>query len=285
MNKGKILLQPMGGLANRMRVISVLFELCCNVEAEFEVLWVNNDDCGASWRQLFKEPPFIIKEINGSYIHAYRSKRWYRRLPHLLWMFYHKYTWLSNNDVCALTAVDTPENSAKIRLDWECRLRNGERMFVVTGDNLGPVNDLSMFTPIDGVCNYVNEFWEECASVYPVIYGLHIRRTDNIWSINSSPLELFEKKICDVLMQNPSSAFYLASDDEDTVSELKAKFGDKVIVRAKELSRKTSVGMQNALIDMLLLGKCKKIFGSYFSSFSEMASWIGGVELEIIKKN
>lgn len=284
MNKGKILLQPMGGLANRMRVISVLFELCCNVEAEFEVLWVNNDDCGASWRQLFKEPPFIIKDINGSYIHAYRSKRWYRRLPHLLWLFYHKYTWLSNNDVCALTAVDTPENSAKIRLDWECRLRNGERMFVVTGDNLGPVNDLSMFIPIRELQNEVDSLWELFSKKFNVIYGLHIRRTDNIWSITSSPIDLFEKKIHDVLLQNPDSAFYLASDDEDTIRDLNAKFGDKIIVRDKELSRKTSVGMQNALIDMLLLSKCKKIFGSYFSSFSEMASWIGGVELEVIKK-
>lgn len=284
MNKGKIFLQPMGGLANRMRVVSVLYELCCNVGAEFEVLWVNNSDCGAFWQQLFKDPPFSVRNINGLYIHSYRSKRWYRRLPHQLWMLFHKYTWLSNNDVCALTAVDTPENSEKIRLDWEYRLRNGERMFVATGDNLGPVNDLSMFSPIKDLQKEVDGLWKTYSQNGNVIYGLHIRRTDNLWSINSSPLDLFEEKICDVLTQKPDSAFYLASDDEDTIRILKEKFGDKIIVRDKEISRETCTGMQEALKDMLVLGKCKKIFGSYFSSFSEMASWIGGIELEILKK-
>lgn len=281
---GKILLQPMGGLANRMRIISVLFELCKNVGAEFEVLWANNSDLGATWNQLFEQPSFEIKNIFGNYIHASRSKRWYRRFPHQLWMCIHNYTWLAHNDVCTLTAEDTIENSAKIRNDWTRRLSKGERLFICSGDNIGRVNDLSMFSPNKEVSEKVDKFWSECSYKWKTIYGIHIRRADNVWSIEDSPIYLFENKISDLLIRQPDAVFFLASDDLYTISCLKNKYGDRIITRNHEMSRSTIGGMQDALIDMLLLGKTKKIFGSYFSSFSEMASWYGGVELEILKK-
>lgn len=281
---GKIILQPMGGLANRMRVVSVLYELCQNAGADFEVLWTNNRDLGAAWENLFMSPQFTVIDVSGSYIHAHRSKKWYRRLPHQLWMFVHDYTWMSYEDVYALTKIDTVENSALIRADWYQRLINGEKIFITTGDNLGPVNNLSMFSPIKEISEEVIANIDKLFNGHKAIYGLHIRRTDNIWSIEDSPLCLFEKKITEILTQQSDSAFFLASDDSGTISYLKDKFGDKIIIRDRELSRSTVSGMQDALIDMLLLGKTNKIFGSYFSSFSEMAAWFGGVDLEIIKK-
>ena len=41
--------------------------------------------------------------------------------------------------------------------------------------------------------------------------------------------------------------------------------------------------MDDAVVDMLLLSKCKEIYGCSNSTFDEVASYIGGKQLYILK--
>jgi len=284
MKNGKLILQPMGGLANRMRIISVMSDLCKEAGVEFEVWWAANGDLGAGWEDLFLLPEFQVKEIKGCYIHAHRSNKWYKRLPHQLWAAIHRYIWLPYEDVYAMTLADTPENSAQIRNYWKNELLNGKQLFISSGDNLGIVKDLSMFKPIENVRNQVEKFLSSINNVLPVLYGMHVRRTDNIWAVENSPLILFEKKINDILKEEPDAVFYLATDEMNTIKYLQGKYFEKIVIREKDFSRGTTNGSQDALVDLLLLSRTKKIYGSHFSSFSEMASWLGNVTLEILRK-
>jgi hypothetical protein len=114
--------------------------------------------------------------------------------------------------------------------------------------------------------------------------GVHIRRTDNIDSIQQSPLELFIEKMNNEVKLNPETNFYVASDNAEVKAKLKAEFGDQVMLAKGELARDSESGIIQAVVEMYALSGTSKILGSFFSSFSEMAAIIGGKRIEVIKK-
>lgn len=118
-----------------------------------------------------------------------------------------------------------------------------------------------------------------CASVdWSNAIGVHIRRTDNKKSIEGSPLEKFLQK-----MQDNKTAFYvMATDDTKVREELTLEFGDRCVFPSTVLSRKTEEGMIHGVADFLALSKCSEIWGSYASSFSEIAAKYGSTDLFIV---
>ena len=281
MNKiGKIIVQPMGGLANRMRVIGMLRMLAQTVDAPMEVLWVKNADVGAQWADIFDAPTdFIVKDTpqGGKYQHCYKSSRWYRNLWHHIWAFLHGYTWYPYN---VIETMDSTEEDKKNLLQlWTEQLKEGRILYISTGDYLGTDYDISIFRPIKCLQHKIDSFLPKGKS----IYGVHIRRTDNTWSTDNSPLELFEDKITEILKNEPDSFFYVASDEADVIKQLKNRFGECILSREKVFSRTSVSGIQDAIVEMWLLSKTKKIFGSYYSSYSTMSAKIGGVCVETLK--
>ena len=112
--------------------------------------------------------------------------------------------------------------------------------------------------------------------------GVHVRRGDNLMSHKYSPLDLFIKKMDENIGVDPSTTFYVSTDSNEVYETLKQIFGDKVYTAATVRSRDTLKGIQSALLDFYCLSKCKKILGSYDSSFSEIAAKMGKIPLEVI---
>ena len=55
------------------------------------------------------------------------------------------------------------------------------------------------------------------------------------------------------------------------------------IVTRKTKPRFYDGAMDDAVIDMFLLSRCKEIYGSSNSTFDEVASYIGGKRLNVVK--
>lgn len=108
--------------------------------------------------------------------------------------------------------------------------------------------------------------------------GVHIRRTDNKKSIEHSPLESFLNN----MKEDKTSTYVVATDDQKVREELIATFGDRCVFPATVLSRRTEEGMVQGVADFFALTKCTKIWGSYASSFSEIAARYGSIELTIV---
>lgn len=119
------------------------------------------------------------------------------------------------------------------------------------------------------------------------LVGVHIRRADNIKSIEQSPTELFINAMWEVIKKDDKAVFYLATDSHNEEKQLISEFGDRIIVNVdKELNRNSKQGIIDALIDLKGLSASKKIIGSYWSSFSETASLLDGKkELLIINRD
>jgi hypothetical protein len=107
--------------------------------------------------------------------------------------------------------------------------------------------------------------------------GVHIRRGDNKKSIEGSPLENFLQK----MRSNSDAVYVVATDDQNVREELTLEFGGRCVFPAGVLSRKTEDGMVNGVADFFALAKTTEIWGSYWSSFSDIAARYGSVHLTI----
>ena len=108
--------------------------------------------------------------------------------------------------------------------------------------------------------------------------GVHIRRTDNKKSIEGSPLEAFLQKMRD----NKDAYYVVATDDTKVREQIQLEFGNHCIFPAIQLTRKTEEGMIQGVADFFALSRCTEIWGSYASSFSELAARYGNIPLTII---
>ena len=88
----------------------------------------------------------------------------------------------------------------------------------------------------------------------------------------------------DELAADALARFYVATDDASVKQELREALSpEKLIFYEKGIiDRDSKEGLQDALIEMLALSKCRKILGSYNSTFSLLPSYIGNIPLEVV---
>lgn len=114
--------------------------------------------------------------------------------------------------------------------------------------------------------------------------GIHIRRRDHTRAIKRSPLSLFIDRIHNLTSKDSDQQFFVCSDDNDEILRLQGVFGRNRIVssEARGLPRNHPEAALDAMADLVLLSKCKAIWGSYGSSFSSVAGRISGIPTEEI---
>jgi hypothetical protein len=107
-------------------------------------------------------------------------------------------------------------------------------------------------------------------------YGVHIRRGDSPEVFARSEDRHFISLMSAMLEKDPGARFFLATDAANVEREFRARFGDRVITFEKTGGgRATERGMQESLIDLLLLSKTQTIIGNVGSSFSRTAALWG----------
>lgn len=115
--------------------------------------------------------------------------------------------------------------------------------------------------------------------------GVHIRRTDNQICINNSPTEVFLAAMEEEIRKDNEVTFYIASDDPDTVKELKNRFGQRIYyMEEKCFERDSDRGIADAFAELICLSHSRKIIGSFYSTYSRIAAMLSGIQLEIVKK-
>lgn len=137
------------------------------------------------------------------------------------------------------------------------------------------------FTPIPELQALINSYTTQFGRN---AVGIHLRRQDNKQSIKHSPVEIFIEKMKEEISNNPDTRFYLATDSVADEILIKNLFKERLMVHEKSLSRNTEKGVQDALVDLYCLSATRKIIGSYFSSFSEVAAQINSINLDLIYK-
>ncbi len=137
-----------------------------------------------------------------------------------------------------------------------------------------PVNRL--FIPQSSIMHIIESITETYSRN---TVGIHIRRSDNKEAISKSPLEAFTAMMDYEISKDRQVKFFVASDNEDTKDFLRDRYPERIISLNTKADRNSLVGMQNAVTELFCLSKTRKIIGSCYSSFSEIAAELGGIEL------
>ena len=251
-------IMPIGGLCNRLRVINAARKLALDVGAKLRIWWFVNHEMNARFTDLFKYDKscgFTILQIGGSAM----------RLCHI----FSRYNpfWIPHSD----------------RDKFVQNIKSGKtsKNYLSTFSDFYPNEDYSWLRPNDALQNEIENF---SARLGDNAIGLHIRRTDNVQAIAMSPDFLFEERISDELKRCPSKKFFLSTDDDKVREKLCKEFEGCVYSRMNIAARNQSNGVADAVVDLMLLAKCEKIYGSYWSSFSDVAALIGRCPLERLVK-
>lgn len=269
-----IIVEARGGLCNRMRTICSVIEGKREFGGTWIVLWKRYPDLNSYFSDLFEK-------INGLEVIDYDSlydikkskiKNYTLRLISSLFKYIPGFYYISelgSEKMCQQGTI-------------RAFLKKHRFVYIETTQNFLSNNNYSIFKPVDPILSAVYQYSNVIGDN---TIGVHIRRTDNVWSIEKSPTQLFIEMMNKEIVQNFNVNFYLSTDDKDVENELKYLFKDRIITYEKaQINRDTQEGIKDAAIDLYNLSKCTKIYGSYMSSFSDVAAYISNIEKIIITK-
>ncbi|MDE7347356.1 MAG: hypothetical protein K2N48_11550 [Muribaculaceae bacterium] len=284
----RMIINPVGGLANRMRAMASGIALADAIGCDFRIVWRCNSELNASVEEIFNVPDYIKSKIIYPLKLEYSLKYSAPRKRNLY--------------VSGLIAPIffghifrdwTPEFRAMVVNNKNESLKETAEKYILSGRNVLFQSGLSFYPfPIE---LYRNIFRASNAvetksnailnSLGDHSIGFHIRRSDNSESIKHSPDSLFISEMDAAIHDNPKVKFYLATDDETTKVDFARKYGDRIISSKSVASRATKEGIIDAATEMYILSKTDRIVGSFYSSFSEAAAMLGDRNLKQVYRN
>jgi hypothetical protein len=132
---------------------------------------------------------------------------------------------------------------------------------------------LRALTARSGIGNKVGKFAlpERCI-------GVHLRRADrHVPQFGMSADEHFERIMDAVIAAEPAVTFFVATDDAATEQKFLARYGARALSFPKSRPGRNVVrGIEEALVDLLLLGRTRAVLGNHYSSFSFLAGELTG---------
>lgn len=285
---GRLIINPMGGLANRMRAIASGVSLARDISRELFAgdadkvqpcfVWLKNWELNAEFTDIFKLPKILAERIEypsslkyGLLYSNPRKKNFYVTALTCLRFG----TVLSDMDKGFRKRYENDDSGKLLLRHIVDNIVRGKSCLIHGCTEYYPYDYgiyQELFTPTDEIAAQVASRLEKLG---PHKIGMHIRRTDNDLAIAHSPDELFIDKINEVLAVEPESRFYLATDDERVKTRFKDQFGDHILTGPAKADRNSIEGIKEAAVEMFTLGGTDHIFGSYYSSFSEIAAALG----------
>ncbi len=271
-------LLPIGGLANRMRAIASAVHLCRLSGCSLDVYWFRDKGLNARFGDIFKDIEtdkvcIHVDSLLGKllYDHPRRHNMWIPRVPQKL---------LFRNRV-----YDNEINDYERNKDIFMKFLAEGGLYV---SSCYPIIDFNtdifrdLFKPVEEI---ETKAYSVISNMSDYRIGIHVRRTDHIVSINNSPNELFYQAIDEELNLNNSLSIYLATDSENVKEDFKNKYGNRIFFSTSEADRNSVSGIMDAVAEMYVLSMTNKIYGSYGSSYSEVAAALGGIPLIVLKND
>lgn len=259
---------PEGGLCNRMRVVASSWLLARAAGQRMRVLWYRTPDFNARFDALFAADglPFEIVELEAL-----------RRHDRLLWRLREPVRRLLGQTVIgpkqtAPGAFDTQALALQLRRP-RVYIRTNTRLIFEPGM-------YALFRPVAALA-------ERIAGLSPRLaqsVGVHVRRTDNTTASAVSTLERFIALMQAERAADAKRPFFVATDSPAVMASLREIFGDGIWEHPKRAyARNDPLALADAVVDLYALGQCRKLIGSYWSSFTDTAAELRGIECLIAK--
>ena len=262
-------IECLGGLGNRMRALDSAIALARALGYPITMVWNIDASLGCRFNDLFY-PPASIQKI----VHRNRNRK--SRIERLL----RKITYNIGRRKELSMEQQEVEKHMRQHFDFK-QLSRYPTVHIATCSHFyeseAPFRE---FHPVQQLQSQIDSY----THLFNNTIGVHLRRTDNYIATEHSPTEFFLATMERMVHDDPQTGFFLATDDPQEEKRFLDAFPGRVIShRKRSYHRSEPAAIQDALIDLYVLSKCKKIIGSYWSSFSDVASALGGAELILPK--
>lgn len=111
-------------------------------------------------------------------------------------------------------------------------------------------------------------------------YGDEAAKTMEMWR-RKSGVHNFVKQMNVVMKERPNVNFFVATDTFTVIGELERMYPGRILSFKRSCDDRDGKCVKFALADLYALSKCKELYGSNWSSFTEAAERIGGVKAKL----
>lgn len=272
-----IIVEPCAGLGNRLLGLFSAYAVAKQLDRELVVLWKREVGCNIRADELFDLPVKVIeisengfkKEPIAQLKGEREKKKWRGKASRFL----------SCDDMEQIKQEEGYDALFTV-------IKQEPVIYIKAFGPICPVDAKSyaLLKPSENILKKGKPLFEKLDG-HSV--GVHIRRTDHTEAIANSPLELFIARMKDELAADDKTKFFVATDDAAVKAELRAALPEELLIFNEKgiIDRDSKEGLEDAFVEMLALSKCKKILGSYNSTFSLLPSYIGDIPLEVVAQN
>ncbi len=263
---------PRAGLCNRLRAMISGINVAKKWGAKCVILLNKSSECYCKFSDLFETPNLsnvsIVENRNPIYFLGRKRNLYLPNLIQKMLYDFRLYDFTGESDIFDII----PQKAKKILIS------SYSQMYDLKGIN----RNEAILIPKKMIQNRIDDITKNFGKH---AVGIHIRGTDNVKSLRHSPFDVFVDCINKELIKNPDAIFYISTDEMEYKERMVQIFGDKIITSPVILKRDSVEGMKGALVDLYCLSQTNYIIGSYWSSFSEIAAEIGGIELIVANKD
>lgn len=269
-----MIVEPCAGLGNRLLGMASAYAAAQKLNRELVIIWKRETGCNIRAEELFDLPMQVVEISENGYkkeplarmMGDREKKKWRAKASRFL----------ECDDVERITREE----------GYDALLRVIEAEPVIYIKAFGPICEVgaesyAFLKPSAAILGKGEPLFSQ---IDAHTIGVHVRRTDHTEAIANSPLSLFVERMKEELAADASARFYVATDDAAVKQELREALPPEKLVFYEKgiIDRDSREGLQDALIEMLALSKCRKILGSYNSTFSLLPSYIGNIPLEVV---
>jgi hypothetical protein len=271
----KLIVSVQHGLGNRLRAFSSGKQIAEAAGMAFELAWVPDNHCEATYFDLFKESAFVVKEQNPTInlqkhdIYNYMDEEFLRieGIPNKKGEIIRLNT---KKDIIVYSAYEIKSKISNYKKQTqiikELPIKKSLQSII---DSYDVSNMIGVHVRMEGGVGYDDLSYEVPANW----------SSDNLDKLRfwrgKSHYRYFIKKMDEILLDNPNQEFFLCTDRKENYEAFLDVFGDKVTYVERDFFDRSKEQIQYALIDMILLSKTKYILGSSWSSFTETAIRLG----------
>ena len=293
MDIARLIIRPRGGLGNRMRVITSFQLLARRSGRSFELCWEpsrgwSNEDLGDLFENDF--PRVSLDEFERCCQDALDLHSAVRILGH-----FSERTWKWREgsgmyQVFDLEAFPIVTYSGQLKCDALVDPDTRAQLFPNFESDYQA--SLTEWSPVSSIRAEVARL---TASFSPHTIGVHIRRGD-AWEYPQAALAAQYRRSTDAafmaymdaeLVAESRTNFFLATDCAVTEERFRERYGEAIMVNhdkrfVPSVPKQPKDNQRDAVIDMFALAHTRKVLGNHYSSFSRMATGIGGIEFETV---
>jgi len=290
-NRPKLIIEPKNGLGNRLRALASAAVVAQASKRNLVVIWTCDNHCEAKFSDLFRSEDLFFTDNRNEVDYCFKEVS---ESTHSFADYYDT----SDKPVYSLNC----STNKNIYIVSACVLKSSLTDW--TKESNWIRNNLH---PIDHLEDEIN-YYSEMININSAI-GLHIRmgqpaakysyEDSKGWDERQkNALEKFRKdsnyvhfmiEMEKIWRHNPDQVFFLCADNQEIYDAFHERYPDRIHNTIKYVPKavynRSVKQLQSALLDSYLLSKCSYVFGSPWSSFTELVSRLGRVKLLIAGKD